>query len=116
MSIEPPNDIDRAAIEEQAQRTVEQAALRKVRKTLDRIDAADAAGRRALRYALIVCALLAGFAAWLFWGLLFGGGDMPKQPPMKIPGAAAGPRMSLSGQRLSETPVCLDSYQYRRLA
>ena len=42
---ELPNDIDRAAIEEHAQRTVEQTALRKVRKTLDQIEQAEAAGR-----------------------------------------------------------------------
>src|ERR1035437_3720766 len=59
MGIETPNDIDRAAIEEHAQRTVEQTALRKVRRTLDEIENAEAAGRRTLRYVLIACAILA---------------------------------------------------------
>jgi len=45
VGIETPNDIDRAAIEEHAQRTVEQTALRKVRRTLDEIEKAAAAGR-----------------------------------------------------------------------
>ena len=64
MGIETPNDIDRAAIEEHAQRTVEQTALRKVRKTLDKIEEAEAAGRRTLRYVLIACAILAVIGAW----------------------------------------------------
>jgi len=84
---EMPDDIDRAAIEEHAQRTVEQTALRKVRKTLDEIEQAEAAGRRTLRKVLIACALLAVLAAWLFWGFVFSGGDLPKQQPMKVPGA-----------------------------
>jgi hypothetical protein len=86
MSAETPEDIDRAAIEEHAQRTVEQTALRKVRKKLDGIEQAEAAGRRTLRYALIVCALLAVLGAWFFWGLTFGGRDLPNEPPMKVPG------------------------------
>jgi hypothetical protein len=87
MGIETPNDIDRAAIEEHAQRTVEQTALRKVRKALDQIEEADAAGRRMLRYALIACAILAVLAAWFFWGLIFRGRDLPKEPAMKVPSA-----------------------------
>jgi hypothetical protein len=83
---EMPNDIDRAAIEEHAQRTVEQTALRKVRKTLDQIEEAEAAGRRTLRYVLIACALLAVLGAWFFWGLIFSGSDLPKDPPMQVPG------------------------------
>ena len=85
MGIETPNDIDRAAIEEHAQRTVEQTALRRVRKTLDQIDEAGAAARRTLRYVLIACVLLAVLGAWFFWELIVGGKDMPKQPPMKVP-------------------------------
>ncbi len=85
MGIESPDDIDRAAIEEHAQRTVEQTALRKVRKTLDSIKEEEAAERRTLRRVLIVCALLAAFGAWFFWWLVFSGRDMAKQPPMKVP-------------------------------
>jgi len=82
---EIPNDIDRAAIEEHAQRTVEQTALRKVRKSLDKIEEAEAAGRRTLRYVLIACAILAVLGAWYFWELIFSGKDLPKAPPMKVP-------------------------------
>jgi hypothetical protein len=82
---EIPNDIDRAAIEEHAQRTVEQTALRKVRKTLDKIEEAEAARHRMLRYALIACALLAVFGVLLVWGFIFSGSDLPKAPPMKVP-------------------------------
>jgi hypothetical protein len=86
MGMETPNDIDRAAIEEHAQRTVEQTALRKVRHTLDNIEEAEAARRRTLRYVLIVCAILAILGAWIFWELIFSGRDLPKQPPIKLPG------------------------------
>ena len=82
---EIPNDIDRAAIEEHAQRTVERTALRKVRKTLDKIEEAEAARRRTLRYTLIACAILAVLGAWFFLGLMFSGRDLPQGPPMKIP-------------------------------
>ena len=82
---ETPNDGDRAAIEAHAQRTAEQTALRKVRKTLDRIEEGERSERRALKYVLLVCVLLAALGAWFFWGLLFGGSQMPKQPPLKIP-------------------------------
>ncbi len=83
---ELPNDIDRAAIEEHAQRTVEQTALRKVRKTLDEIEESETARRRLLRYALIVCALLAVLGVLLFWGFIFRGkDDLPKGPPMQVP-------------------------------
>jgi hypothetical protein len=83
---EIPNDIDRAAIEEHAQRTVEQTALRKVRKTLDQVEEAEAARRRMLRYVLIACAILVSIGAWFLWGLVFSGRDLPKAPPMKVPG------------------------------
>ena len=86
MSIEPPNDVDRAAIEEHAQRTAEQTALRKVRKTLDRIEEGETAERRTLRKVLIVCAILAALGAWFFWWLIFSGRGLPKEPPLKIPG------------------------------
>ena len=85
MGAETPNDIDRAAIEEHAQRTVEQAALRRVRKTLNGIEEAEAARRRTLRYVLIGCAILAVLGACFIWGLIFAGRDMPKTPPMKVP-------------------------------
>lgn len=80
-----PNDIDRAAIEANAQRTVEQTALRKVRKALDQIEEAEAARRRMLRLVLIAGALLALLGAWLFWWLLFSGRDVPKAAPMAVP-------------------------------
>lgn len=83
--MEPPQDIDHAAIEEHAQRTVEQTALRKVRKTLDEIERAQAAERRTLRKILVVCALLALLGAWLSWELVFSDRGMPKQQSMEIP-------------------------------
>lgn len=82
---EIPNDIDRAAIEEHAQRTVERTALRKVRRTLDQIEETEAARRTTLRRVLIACAILAVFGAAVLWGLLFSGSDLPKPAPMKVP-------------------------------
>jgi hypothetical protein len=87
MGAETPNDIDRAAIEEHAQRTSEQTALRKVRKTLDEIEQAGAAERRTLRRVLVVCGILAAVGAWFFWWLIFSGRGLPQEPPMKVPGA-----------------------------
>jgi hypothetical protein len=86
MSCETPNDIDRAAIEEHAQRTVEQAALRKVRKALDQIEQARSAERRTLRRVLIACAIMAVLGALFFWTFVFSTRDVPQSPPMKIPG------------------------------
>ncbi len=85
MSAETPDDIDRAAIEEHAQRTAEQTALRKVRKTLDRIDQARAAERRTLRRVLIVCGILALLGAGLLWELVFSGRDFSKAPRFQVP-------------------------------
>ncbi|MBE0612698.1 MAG: hypothetical protein IH604_03415 [Burkholderiales bacterium] len=82
-----PNDIERAAIEEHAQRTAEQSALRKVRKTLDGIEAAEAGERRSLRKILVVCAILVLLGAWLSWELIFSDKGMPRQQPMKVPAA-----------------------------
>jgi hypothetical protein len=82
---EIPNDIDRAAIEEHAQRTVERTALRKVRRTLDQFEEAEAARRRTLRRVLIACAILVVLGAAVLWGLLLGGSDLPKPAPMKVP-------------------------------
>jgi hypothetical protein len=86
MNTPATKDTDRAAIEEHAQRMVEQTALRKVRKALDQMEKDGAAERRTLRRALIVCALLIVLGVWYFWGFMFDGKDLPKQAPMKIPG------------------------------
>lgn len=83
---EIPNDIDRAVIEAHAQRTVERTALRKVRKTLDQIEEAEAAGRRTLRQVLIACAILVLLGACVVWWLVFSGRDLPQASPMKLPG------------------------------
>ena len=85
MATEIPNDIDRAAIEEHAQRTVERAALRKVRKTLDEIQDAETARRRTLHRTLIACAILLAFGAWGLWELMFGGRDFAQGSPIEIP-------------------------------
>ena len=86
MSGEILDELERAEIEAHAQRIAEQAALRKVRKTLDSIEESETTERRVLRKVLIVCAMLAVLGAWLVWGLLSGDKAMPKQPPMKVPG------------------------------
>ena len=87
MGADDPKDIDRAAIEAHAQHLVEQTALRKVRKTLDEIKQAETGERRLLRKLLLACAIVAvlgiGFFAWL----MLGGKGLPKEPPMKVPGA-----------------------------
>jgi len=87
MNSETPRDIDRAEIQDHAQRTVERTALRKVRKTLDGIEQDEAAQRRTLHKVLVVCVILAILGAWLVWTLVFGDRGMPKQQPMKVPSA-----------------------------
>jgi hypothetical protein len=87
MSAETPPDIDRAAIEEHAQRTVEQAALRKVRKSLDKIEEMQVAERRTLRRVLIVCGIVALLGAWLLWETVFSGRDFAKTPRFEVPSA-----------------------------
>lgn len=85
MSAENPSSLDRAAIEEHAQRTVEQAALRKVRRTLDRIEQEESAERRTLRKLLLVCALLLVLGGWLIWEIVVSDRGMPKPPPLQVP-------------------------------
>ena len=80
------DDIDRAAIEAHAQRVAEQAALRNVRKALDAMREDETSKRRTLHKVLIVCAVLVGIGTWFVWGLVFSGKDLPKEPPMKVPG------------------------------
>ncbi len=82
---EIPNDIDRAAIEEHAQRTVEQTALRKVRKTLDSIKEEEAAERRTLRRVLVVCAILALLGVCYFAWVVLSAGGLHKQAPLRLP-------------------------------
>jgi hypothetical protein len=84
--MKPGGDIDRAAIEAHAQRVAEQAALRKVRKTLDAIREDETSKRQTLHKVLVVCAILAGIGIWFVWGLVFSGKDLPKDPPLKVPG------------------------------
>lgn len=86
--MKPGEDIDRAAIEAHAQHLVEQTALRKVRKTLDEIKQAEAGERRILRKVLLACAIVAVLGIGVFSWLMLGGKDLPKEPPMKVPGAA----------------------------
>jgi hypothetical protein len=85
MAADRPDGIDNDAIEEHAQRTAERSALRKVRKALDRIEAAETAERRTLRKVLVVCALLAVLGGWFAWWLIFSDRGMPKPPPMNLP-------------------------------
>jgi len=88
MSTESPDNIDRAAIAEHAQRTVERSALRKVRKALDGIERAAARQRRLLRSVLLACAALVVLGAWLIWALIFAGREPPAGPGVELPAAA----------------------------
>jgi fatty acid desaturase len=88
MSNQAPDDIDRAAIAENAQRTVERSALRKVRKALDSIERAQADKRKLLRNVLLACAALALVGAWLVWTLIISGREPPVGPGIELPAAA----------------------------
>ena len=64
MSAEP--DVDKNAITENVQRTVERAALRKVRKLVDKIEEEQAVEQRLGNRAMIVFAVIGIlFLAWL---------------------------------------------------
>ena len=82
MNPEASDDIDRTAIAEHAQRTVERVALRKIRKGLDDIDNSQKEQRRALRIVLIVCAVLVALGSWYLWGVFATG--VPKSPPVDV--------------------------------
>jgi hypothetical protein len=90
MSTGKPGDVDRDAIAENAQRTVERTALRKVRKTLNGIERAAAEQRKQLRRVLIACAVLALVGALFAWGLFFAGREGPKGPAIELPAASEG--------------------------
>jgi len=83
-----PNDIDRAAIEEAAQRTAEQAALRKVRLRLDQLEVGEARQRRIIRIialvgiAAILCVVL------VVWYMLSSNRDQLRGTPIEIPRSA----------------------------
>jgi hypothetical protein len=87
MSNQAPDDIDRAAIAENAQRTVERSALRKVRKALDGIERAEAEKRKLLRNVLLACAALVLLGAWLVWALIFSGRAPSASPGIELPAA-----------------------------
>ena len=85
--MKPGEDIDHEAIAAHAQHLVEQTALRKVRKTLDEIKRAESGERRLLRKLLLACAIVAVLGIGFFSWLMLGGKGLPKEPPMKVPGA-----------------------------
>lgn len=88
MSTGEPDGIDRDAIADNAQRTVERVALRKVRKTLDGMERAAAEQRKLLRRVLIACAVLALVGALFARGLFFAGREGPRGPAIQLPAAS----------------------------
>ena len=87
MSSEKPDDIDRAAIAEAAQRTAEQAALRKVRKKLDDIQQGEARQGRILRIVILVGAVAILAVAFVVWNLISRNREIHRGPPVEIPRA-----------------------------
>ena len=85
MSSETPNDIDRAAIEEAAQRVAEQSALRKVRKTLDDIEQGQARQRKVLAIVLVASVIAVLCVAFVFWQFFFKNRELHRGPPIEIP-------------------------------
>lgn len=87
MSSEKPNDLDRAAIEETAQREAERAALRKVRKKLDNIEQGDARQRRILGIVLVAGAVVILVLAVVVWQMISRNRELRSGPPVEIPRA-----------------------------
>ncbi|HLE66914.1 MAG TPA: hypothetical protein VI730_07180 [Burkholderiales bacterium] len=87
MSSEKPNDLDRAAIGEAAQREAERAALRKVRKQLDHIEQGDVKQRRILRTVLVLGAVVVLVLAVVVWQMISRNRELRSGPPVEIPRA-----------------------------
>ena len=87
MSSEKPNDLDRAAIGEAAQREAERAALRKVRKQLDHIEQGDVKQRRILRTVLVLGAAVVLVLAVVVWQMISRNRELRSGPPVEIPRA-----------------------------
>jgi len=86
---ETSRSVDRAAIDQAAQRTAEQAALRKVRKQLDVMGASDARQRRIIRIVAFagIIAILGVIA--VLWYMLSSHRDPLRGTPVEIPRSAA---------------------------
>ena len=82
---ETPRNVDRAAIDQAAQRTAEQAALRKIRKQLDVMGASDARQRRIIRIVAFtgIIAILGVIA--VLWFMLSSHRDPLRGTPVEIP-------------------------------
>jgi hypothetical protein len=87
MSSEKPNDLDRAAIGDAAQREAERAALRKVRKQLDHIEQGDVKQRRILRTVLVLGAVVVLVLAVVVWQMISRNRELRSGPPVEIPRA-----------------------------
>ena len=77
---------DRAAIEEAAQRTAEQTALRKVRKSQDSSEAAEARRRTIVRRIALVGVLVVVAVMLVVWAMLSANREQLRGAPVQIPG------------------------------
>ncbi|MBI2752948.1 MAG: hypothetical protein HYX46_05485 [Betaproteobacteria bacterium] len=84
MSSEKPIDVDRAAIEEAAQREAERAALRKVRKQLDTMEQGVVKERKILRTVLVLGVIVVLVLAVVVWQMISRNRDL-RGPPVEIP-------------------------------
>ena len=78
--------LDRNALNENIQRTVDRTALRKVRKLADELQAEDAARQRAGKRALIITGVVVtGLAAWLVAGLIASDSKFERGQTVAVP-------------------------------
>lgn len=81
-----PPDLNRAAIEEAAQRTAEQAALRKVRKKLDSLEAEETRRRRTVRRIALVGIIAIVCVVVVVWIMLSANREQLRGAPIAVPG------------------------------
>jgi hypothetical protein len=91
MSTEP--DVDKNAIAENVQRTVERAALRKVRKLVDKIEEEQAVEQRHGNRAMIAFAVIVVlFLAWLIANAINDDRQLNRDQKFQVPETVAVPK------------------------
>lgn len=89
----PGTDVDKGAIADNIQRTVERTALRKVKNLVDDLEAEEAAKSRLGKHALIIAfVIVSAFTAWLVLGLIASDEKFERGKPVQMPDKVTVPK------------------------